>query len=234
MTTVCVINMDESAGGSGAVFDVNKLNNFKKAELVELVVQLQKEKQTLQNESEFMKNIAKRVTELERSHNLYLQYGRRESVEISGIPAEVQDDELEDAVIQVYDAAKVEVDGVKLHKSHISACHRIGKKGNVIVRFPNRKFSYAGLFNGKNLKGTTLFGDSPIYINNSFCKEFGRFGAIIRKLKRDKRIHAYRIKHGVYNIQLSEANTALEQIAHISDFEKCGLDVSGYESQPGR
>ena len=138
------INMEdteESVASGSTTFDVNKLNNFKKAELVELVVQLQKEKEILQTESKFMKNISQRVTELERSHNLYLQYGRRESVEISGIPTDVKDEDLEEAVLRVYEEAGVEVDGTKLKKAHISACHRIGKKGNVIVRFPNRKKS---------------------------------------------------------------------------------------------
>ena len=168
-----------------------------------------------------------RVTELERSHYLYKQYGRRESVEITGIPTEVDDKNLEEEVIKIYNEANVDVDGSGLTKKDISACHRIGKRGNTIVRFVNRKFASGGLFKGKNLKGTQLYNGTPVYINNSFCPEFQKYGYIIRNLKRQSLREGYKIKHGIYQIKLG-TSVKFEEISHIKDFAKFGLDVSGY------
>ena len=92
-------------------------------------MELQREKNVLPRQQESQSELADRVNELERSQYMYEQYGRRESVEITGIPANI------------------------IQENHFdnSVCHRIGKKVT-IVRFVNRKFAYAGLSNGKNLK----------------------------------------------------------------------------------
>ena len=80
-------------------------------------------------EMDATRTLAGRVTELERSHYLYLQYGRRESIEIAGIPGDVPQREFENEVINIYEEANAVVDGQKLKKEHISECHRIGKRG---------------------------------------------------------------------------------------------------------
>ena len=208
-------------------YDAAQLNKFKKDELIELIFQLQKEKNIIKLESEAMKSITDRVTELERSHYLYMQYGRRESVEITGIPDEIEQNNLEDEVLNIYTEAKVEIFGRRLEKSDIAACHRVGKKGVTVVRFVNRKFANEGLYCGKNLKNTRIYGNSPVYINNSFCREFKKYGYIIRKLKNNKQIDSYKIKHGVYNIK-KDPYGPLVEIAHLNDFEKCGIDVQAF------
>ena len=210
------------------LFDKKVLNEFKKDHIVELVLELQKEKNDMkQHLDKAMSEISERVIELERSHYLYLQYGRRESVEISGIPSSIGQNDLEDEVIKVYNEAKVQVHGNQVTKLDISACHRIGKNSVTIVRFMNRKFAMEGLFNGKNLKGTKLYGGSPIYINNSFCKEYRHYGFIIRNLKKKELIDGYKIKNGVYHIKPKGRNDFVE-ISHISDFSKYSLDISKY------
>ena len=58
-----------------------------------------------------------RIVELERSHHLYLQYGWRSSIEISGIPEEIKDEDLEDHVIKSFDEINLNVHGKSLkHK----------------------------------------------------------------------------------------------------------------------
>ena len=123
-------------------FDTEKLQSFKKNELIEIIKELNKEKQHLKAQLlDNRSDIEGRITELERSHYLYLQYGRRESVEITGIPDTVEQKDLEEEVIKVYDAANVKVHGRSLMPEDISACHRVGMKGKTIVRFVNRKFA---------------------------------------------------------------------------------------------
>lgn len=216
-------DMSEDTMAIGGAFNADVLEKFKKNELIELVLQLQTEKDALKEERESLQIIKARVTELERSQYLYEQYARRESVEISGIPTSVAINDLEDAVIDVYNRAKVQVFGRELQKEDISACHRVGKKKEVtIVRFTNRKWAWQGLYCGKNLKGTSRI---PVYINNSFCPEFAKYGYYIRRLK--PQLAGYRVRHGVYQVQLQRDGDFME-ISHSSDFAKHGLDIKPF------
>ena len=61
--------MEESL--SKSLFDADKLNAFKKNELIEMIMELQKEKDALKIEVN-LSGIEKMVVELERSHALYL------------------------------------------------------------------------------------------------------------------------------------------------------------------
>ena len=178
------------------LFDEENLNKLNKDQIIAITLKLQKEN------TDYKSLLEKRVVELERNQYLFEQYGRRESVEISGIPTNIPNGEnLEIAVINVYNEAKIQVHGKSLEQMDITACHRIGKKGVTICRFVNRKYAFQGLTSGKNLKGTKLFGeDSAIYINNSFCREFARYGWLIRTLKKRKHIEGYMIRSGVYKV----------------------------------
>ena len=82
------------------------------------------------------------------------QYLRRDSVEISGIPSNILDGQIEDEVIEVFQEAKVTVNRQPIKSSDIQAAHHIGKGGKVIVKVVNWKFIRAALINGKNLKGS--------------------------------------------------------------------------------
>lgn len=69
------------------------------------------------------------------------QYPRRESIVISGIPNCVQQGELEDVALQIFQEL-----GINAQHEDISAIHRLGKPNRryptrVIVRFVNRKFA---------------------------------------------------------------------------------------------
>ena len=220
-----------SAASGGDAFNAETLNKLTKNDLINLVLQLNAEKQAMEEERKLLHEINIRVIALERSQYLHEQYGRRESVEITGIPTTVGIHNLEDEVIKVYNAAEVQVFGRQLMKEDISACHRIGKKQQTtIVRFVNRKFAFAGLVSGKNLKGKNIYNDSNIYINNSFCREFGKYGYFIRRLKDKKQICGYRIRNGVYEIQLAQ-NDDYVQISHVSDFATLNLDIEQFNKK---
>ena len=70
----------------------------------------------------------KRLIELRRSHALYLQYGQRNSVEINGVPEEVQLEELENNVIKIFNETKVSAHGCSLEHFDMEVCHIIGKE----------------------------------------------------------------------------------------------------------
>ena len=216
-----------NGNGVEKLFHPDVLDRMKKNELIELILQLQTEKEAIREEQKNISDLNKRVIQLERSQFLYEQYGRRESIEISGIPTTVADAHLEDEVIKVYNTAKVQVFGRNLQKEDISACHRLGrKKETTIVRFTNRKFAFAGLINSKNLKDSNIYNNN-VYINNSFCKEFNKFGFIIRRLKAKKKLTGYRVRHGVFQIQL-EQNGEFFEISHETDFETHGICIDEF------
>ena len=67
-------------------------------------------------------NLEKKVISLEENSNSLVQYGRRNNLEITGIPDDVDDQKLEEKVIQILDKIDVNVSS-----KNVEACHRIGK-----------------------------------------------------------------------------------------------------------
>ena len=204
-------------------FEANVLKDLNKNELVELVMSLKSENDSLKSNQ---KKVDDRITKLERSHYLYLQYGRRDTIEITGIPSQIETTKLEDEVIKIYNEAQAKVHEEPLSNMDIQAAHRIGKKGVTIVKFVNRKFALEGLRCGKNLKGSKLYGNTGIYINNSFCHEYKFIGYAIRTLKKENLIEQYRVRNGVFSIKIGEN---FEEISHISDFLTYNLDISAFQ-----
>ena len=96
-----------------------------------------------------------------------------------------------------------------------------GKKGKVILKTLNRKYAVESLYCSKNLKGNSPY-DNPVFINNSFCKEFGRLNYLIRKAKKDNIINRWKIKHGVTFVKLVEDGELLE-ISLFNDFINYGI-----------
>ena len=76
--------------------------------------------------------IAKTVEMLERSHCSSLQYSRRESIEISGIPLTVADKDLENKSLEILQSIGV----AKINPLNIHACHRLKNRNNTILWYP--------------------------------------------------------------------------------------------------
>ena len=106
-----------------------------------------------------------KVVSHELSVNQVEQYGRRYSIVISGIPDDVANDDLEDAVTSIMEDLDVIV-----QNGDIEACHMIGKSDQktsgkkIIVRFINCKYCKKALVNRKNL----------ININSEMKHNFGQ------------------------------------------------------------
>ena len=128
------------------------LNSKSKSQLVGLVKSLMNENAALKELFKVMEATNERLERLEREQNKSLQYMRRDTIEISGIPTSIRQDDLEGEVQKIFEAAEVKIHGDSLQGKDIQAVHRIGKKGVVICKFVNRKFAREELFWGRNLK----------------------------------------------------------------------------------
>ena len=135
-----------------ATLNATDLMTKTKSQLVDILMQVHQENMALKTVQSFMDSTLIRLEYLERIQNISLQYERRNTVEISGIPQDIATNKLEDEVIRIYNEAEVNLEGKPLEKLDIQACHRKGKKGITICKFVNRKYAYEGLFNGKKLK----------------------------------------------------------------------------------
>ena len=88
---------------------------------------------------ETIANLQHKVIILETATNSVEQYDRRNNIEITGIPDDIEDKNLEHSVIEIFKAADIQIS-----HNDVEDCHRIGKpKGNskkTIVRLVNRKY----------------------------------------------------------------------------------------------
>ena len=83
----------------------DNLESLSKDDLITIIGNLKGELTKLSEDFRKVTNL--RLYHLERSHNMYLQYNRRESFEIAGIPTTVTPENLEDEVIEICKEAKV-------------------------------------------------------------------------------------------------------------------------------
>ena len=114
--------------------------------------------------------LPKQVERLQRSHVRSLQYNRRESVELSGIPESIGQENLEGTCVGILN----EIGCVNVTERDIHTCHRLKNKKNVIIRFVNRKDADLALHNRGKLKDIDKEGKfkikGEIYINESLCR----------------------------------------------------------------
>ena len=130
----------------------------------------------------------KKVVSLEANNNILEQYGRRNNIEITGIPDSVQDNQLEKKVIEIFDAIGVDAKSVDFED-----CHRVGKSKNnskkVIARFVNRKVVKNAFYKRKQLrtidKTSIVLHNATIFLNENLTPENNKIAYHCRKLKRD-------------------------------------------------
>ena len=101
------------------------------------------------------------------------QYGRRENIEIIGIPSSISDTKLETEVIKILRQIGLK----RLEYFHIVGCHRIGKakkngSKNTIVRFLNRKDAISSLKKKKDLYLCKEIGYYNLSIVENLCPAY--------------------------------------------------------------
>ena len=134
------------------------------------------------------------------------QYGRRNNIEITGIPESVEDEKLEKTVVEVLNKIDLNVSN-----NDIKSCHRLGKQKNkprkTIIRFVNRKIAKKALLNRKGLKhaDTSSLGlDShKVFINKNLTHATSKIAFHSRSLKRNSLINKCYTKDGVVHTVMS-------------------------------
>ena len=132
--------------------------------------------------------LSNRIVSLESNHNMLEQYGRRNNIEITGIPDTVEDNELENKVIEISYAI-----GVEAKPAGFENCHRVGKSKNnskkVIARFVNRNVVKNALDERKQLKTNDKTSielqNAMIFLNENLTLENNKIAYHCRKLKPD-------------------------------------------------
>ena len=96
--------------------------------------------------------LEKYVTELQRQCWANAQYSRTECLEITGIPQNIEHNQLEDKVIQVLNKV-----GCNIISDNVEARHRISSKNDrVVIKFSRRKDYQQVLSVKKDLKNLNM------------------------------------------------------------------------------
>ena len=158
-----------------------------------------------------------RVTELEKQNNQIDQYSRRNNIEISGVPPEVTNNQLEEKVIDILKAIDVEITS-----KDIEACHRLGKKQkDVIVRVVNRKHCLQALRNKKKLmsvdKKALGIPNARLFLSENLTPVNSKLAFYCRKLHRDGEIEKSYTINGI--VTIIKDNDKLK-IHHLKDLQE--------------
>ena len=98
------------------------------------------------------------------------------------------------------------------------------RRKKVICRVINRKYAREIIINSKNLKNNKRYGNSKIFVNNSFCPEFGFLNYVCRKAVKEREIHRLKVKNGINLVQREEGGSFIE-IGHVMDLQNLGITV---------
>ena len=150
-------------------------------------VTLEKENERLTKNCDYLKEQIDDVWdaqyELEKELYATQQYNRRENIEISGVPSNIEHRDLERFIIHRV-LRRIGVN--ELESYEIVGCHRLGRStptrpANVIVRFINRKRAHEALENRYNLKN---FPDlEKMFIVENLCPHYKRIFDRCNELK---------------------------------------------------
>ena len=184
-----------------------------------IIKRLQEENNLLRTRCSKLEN---KIVSLESSINHVEQYGRRNNIVISGIPDDIDDDDLEKTVSKIMKDVDVHIES-----KDIEACHRIGKTDQrtrskkTIVRFVNRKYCKKALLNRKNFMHIdseakyNFSRNNKIFVNESLTKANESIAYCGRKLKRASLIYSCYVRDGVVHIKDSE-HSRPTKVHHIS------------------
>ena len=160
---------------------------------------------------EKVKNLEKKMDQLEVASESTNQYGRRNNIEISGIPNNVEDEALEGKVIEIF--GKI---NIKIQKKDVEACHRLPPpknkpRGNkkVIVRFVNRKNVENALRAKKKLSELDMNSlgfneNSALYFNENLNRYFKYLDWRCRELRSAQIIDSFKYQNEVFVIKFKK------------------------------
>ena len=146
--------------------------------------------------------LLERITQLERNNLNNAQYNRTETLEINPVPSDIADDVLEQSVCQA-----LSLTGTSVEPDDLQTCHRIRKKGRVIIKFKCRKQKHRVLLNRKTLQNksldlTQLKFSRKLFVNESMCHENHQLAYKCRQLKSARKIHSTWFYNSTLHIKL--------------------------------
>ena len=162
-----------------------------------------------------------RVINVEKEVAAMQQYSRRDSAELVGMPASIENKDLEGKAIDLLAAI-----GVSVKADDLQACHRLFKKDRVILKFINRKFALSCLRSRSKLKSIDfkalgLPEDSKIYLNESLCPEYKRLFGKCHALFKEGKIKNCWTFNGTVRIRLN--NDDEHSLFHNSELKALSL-----------
>ena len=172
--------------------------------------------QIISNLIESNKNLQKKVEKLENDLEMAKtdiecnnQYVRRNNMEITGIPNEIEDEKLEEKVVDILKQSEILEE---LESDDIEACHRLpptrrNSNKKVIVRFVNRKKVEKCLKLKKNLsdlnmESVDLPSSTKLYISPNLNRHFQKLSWHCRRLKKENLISSFKYQNETFVINL--------------------------------
>ena len=127
-----------------------------------------------------------------------------EIIEFSPVPGSISDQNLEEQVCKA-----LSLTGIKVKDKDLHACHRMKRRGRVILKFKDQKLRYQVMANRKKLMEKKnelkeLHFEESLYLSDSMCTENHNLFEKCRQLKNAKRIHACWFFNNVINVRLMD------------------------------
>ena len=167
-------------------------------------------------------NLKSRLYDIEKEFAKNQNHQRRNNLVISGIPVEVEAEDLEPTVTSILSALDItvtrnDINGIRRLRSYNEAMdNKI-----TIVSFTNRRVAEEALANRKKLmevdmEQIELPADTEIYIKENVCPYTQTLGWKCRLLKNKKKIHSTWLTKGTVFLRLT-ANSDPIKIEHSDD-----------------
>ena len=202
------------------------------AEIRITVMNLQTDNKFIQNDNkelrETMDNLTKENDEihdinhyLEKEIHLLNQYTRRENLEISRIPDDIAQKDLEIKVIEIINTV-----GVKITSYGLVGCHRLIKKkhqksANVIVRFIDRKKTIQYFKNKGKLNDLEKELGMRLFITENLCPAYTEIYNECYRQKKAGLINKLWTYNGVVNIKFTDDYYEKPfKVLHINDIKQ--------------
>ena len=192
-------------------------------DLLKRIVNLEKENGLLvkrMNETDsYLDQVDEYVYALETSVARLDQYGRRENIEISGIPNTVSNQQLEGEVINILQ----QIGLTHMDSYSIVGCHRISGKDrhgnkNTIVRFLHRKDAIDALKRRKTLSRCESLRFKNLWMSENLCPAFKSVFDSLETLKKQGTVSKYWSRYGKLHYKLRGSEN-IHNISHILDIE---------------
>ena len=171
---------------------------------------------SLPHEDGFSKVKNAYMTDLERSSLDNAQYLRRDMIEISPVPLELSNNELEGLVCKV-----LSLTGNEVYPDDLEACRRLKKKRKCHHQIQSRKLKYNVINNRKAMKNKSkelneLKLSNNLYISESMCAGNHSLFFKCRKLKKARKIFNTWFFNNAINVQLNQ-NGEIHKVFHTED-----------------